>query len=685
MSALEDIPEVVVTSPSPVFTKLPGTGLSGGASTVGVLPIVTDTFAPVTVLTRDEIERSAPHTLGEALSDKTGISASSYAPGASRPVIRGLDSVRVRIQENGIGVHDVSELGDDHGVPIDPLAAEQIEVIRGPATLRYGSQSIGGVVSVSNNRIPTFIPVNGYLGRITGSLGSVDTSRDASASVDAGAGQVAIHADGFVRRAEDYATPKGRQANSALAAQGGSLGASYLFDRGYFGVALTHYDAIYGIPGGEAAQARTRIDMRQDKIESKAEYRPEGGPFEAVRLWLGATDYHHGERGFDGGVDGVRATFTNREIEARVEAQHRALAMPFGTLRGALGLQAGARNVGTAGEAGGLLGPARARSAAAYVFEELELSNRLRVQGAARLDRSVVSGLATDFPSDYLPGPVPPTEGPARRSFTPRSVSFGLLQTLPHDIVASVNAQYVERAPTAPELFAHGAHDASGTFEIGDPNLKTEIARTVEVALRRKTGAFRFDASAYATRYTGFIYRRLTGVACGEDFSTCGNGLDTEFRQIVYSQQNATFRGLDLAAQYDVATLGNGLIGIDGRYDFVNARFDDGTRAPRIPPHRLGGGVFWRSEAWLARVGLLHAFAQNRTAPLETRTPGYNALKAELSYTHRLAPGPGLTSMTVSLLGDNLLNAEIRDSTSFKKDDVLLQGRTVRGAVTLRF
>lgn len=679
-----ELPEIVVTSPSPIFTRAPQNGAGvPGAPPAGALQVATDTFAPVTIVSRDEIERDAPRTLGDALADKPGIAGSSFTAGANRPIIRGLDNVRVRIQENGVGSQDVSELGEDHGVPIDPLAADQIEVIRGPATLRYGSQAIGGVVSATNNRIPTFIPVNGYLGRITGSLGSVDSARDAAASIDAGAGQVAVHADGFVRRAGDYDTPRGRQANTAVAAQGGSIGASYLFDRGFFGVSLTHYEAIYGIPGAEAAASRTRIDMAQNKAQARGEYRPESGPFEAVRLWLGATDYKHDERSVENGVDGVGATFKNREIEGRLEAQHAPLATGFGTLRGAVGVQFGARNLSTAGEAGGLIAPARTRTAATYLFEELELSPTLRFQAAGRIEHAAVSGTATDFPADFLPGPVAPVESASRRAFTPGSVSFGVLKTLPMQVVASLNAQYVERAPSAPELFSRGPHDATATFEIGDPNLRKEIARTVEFALRRKEGPLRFDASLYATRYTGFIYKRLTGVLCGDDFSTCG--ADPELQQIVYSQQNAKFHGLDLAVQYDAFALGDGMFGVDGRYDFVRARFDDGTNVPRIPPHRLGGGVFWRNQAWFARLGLLHAFAHDETAPLETRTPGYNLLKAELSYTHKLAKGAGAQSVTMSLVGDNLLNAEVRHSTSFKKDEVLMPGRTVRAAMTVRF
>ena len=231
-----ELPEIVVTSPSPIFAGPGIPALQTDAFPAGVLPVVKNAYSSVTVVPRNEIVRQQPLTLGDALSDKPGISATTYAPGgASRPIIRGLDSNRVRIQENGIGVHDVSNLGEDHAVPINPLVADQIEVIRGPATLRYGSQAIGGVVSVDNNRIPKLIPIGGISGQALGGLSSVDRGRNAAASVDAGGGNVAVHADGFKTATDDYQTPLGRQRNSSTDSQGGSIGASYIFDQGFIG------------------------------------------------------------------------------------------------------------------------------------------------------------------------------------------------------------------------------------------------------------------------------------------------------------------------------------------------------------------------------------------------------------------------------------------------------------------
>ena len=213
------------------------------------------------------------------------------------------------------------------------------------------------------------------------------------------------------------------------------------------------------------------------------------------------------------------------------------------------------------------------------------------------------------------------------------SASLGLRKELPWNVIASITGQYVERAPEAPELFSRGAHDAPATFEIGNPNLNKEAARTVELGLKRAKGDLRFDATAFYTRYKGFIFKRLTGIRCGDEFSTCGMPGEDELAQIVYAQRDATFYGVELAAQLDVMPLGRGVLGVDGRYDFVRAQFADGTNVPRIPPVRVGGGVFWRDGFWFARVALLHAFRQADIGANETPTAGYNLLKAEISYT----------------------------------------------------
>jgi iron complex outermembrane receptor protein len=649
-----------------------------------VLPVVANTFSPVTVVPQERIARDQPRTLGDALFDRPGISASTYAPGAaSRPIIRGLDNARVRIQENGIVNGGVSDLGEDHAVPVNPLNAGRIEVIRGPATLRYGSGAIGGVVSAENNQVPTFIPARGITGQVTTGYTTVDNGRTGAASVDAGADGIAVHADGFRTATDSYAIPGGIQRNSATESQGGSVGISAIGDRGFVGLSYSHYDAIYQIPGGEAEEARTRLTPNQDRLLARGEYRPLNGPFEVLRFWAGGSVYRHEEIGIgEDGIEGVQAIFKNREVEARFEAQHVPVFTALGTLTGAVGVQAGRRVLNSQLES--FLPPTESRMLAGYLFEELAVGGGLRFQAAGRIEGDRVNSIATLFPNDYLPDGTDPFSYALTRRFAPKSASIGALQDLPYGFVASLNGSYVERAPTGYELFSQGPHDATATFEIGDPTLRLERARTVEISLRRAEGPLRLDATGYYTRYTGFIYKRDTGNRCDDDFASCGSG--DELRQVVYSQANATFYGAEIGAQLDLLPVGDGWAGIEAQYDFVRAQFDDGSYVPRIPPHRLGGGAFVRANGWFARINLLHAFDHTEIAPFETVTPGWNDLRAELAYTQALDPAVyGATEVTLGLQGRNLLDDDIRNSASFKKDEILLPGRNLRLFLTARF
>jgi iron complex outermembrane receptor protein len=695
------LPEIVVTTPSPIVRRTePVVPVTPAAEPVvqGTLPIVTDQFATVTVIPRDDIQRTQANNLGDVLFTRPGMTSSTFAPGASRPVIRGLDNYRVRVQENGIGVNDVSEFAEDHGVPIDPLSAQRMEVVRGPATLRWGSQAIGGVVNVDNNRIPTMIPPGGYSFTLQGAGTTVDNGKEGAALLDVGNGNVALHADAFGRRADDYRIPSypylsppdpaplvfGRQPNSAMRSDGQAVGGSYVFDQGFFGVAVSQFNSFYRIPGIEAAETNTRIDLHQTKVTSRGEFRPLGSAVYAVRFWGGITDYKHDELANEGGFDGVQQSFTNKSQEGRVEVQLAPFDLRFAALTTALGVQGSHQELTSPGLAGGLFDPNRTTAAAGFLFNELRFTETLRMQLAGRIENVSIAGASPDFPADLIPDGNELVSVARSRDFTPMSGAAGLLKDLPLGLVGSVTAQYVERAPRAPELFSRGVHEATGTFDVGNPNLAIESARTVEVALRHAQGPVRFEATAYYTRFAGFIFRRLTGVGCGETFDSCG--VEDELNQAVYTQRDATFRGGEFQAQADILPFKGGFFGIDSQYDIVRAKFDDGTNVPRIPPQRLGGGVYWRDTNWFARVGLLHASAQWDVADNETPTDGYDLLKAEVSYTRRFKPAAfGPQEVTLGVVGTNLLDDDVRNHVSFKKDEVLLPGRGVRVFASVRF
>lgn len=671
-SPASDEPEPVGTAEEAVGPQVVGDQLPG------TLLVVDDAFVPVTVTTEREIEATRGATITETLQTKPGISGTTFAGGANRPIIRGLDTYRVRVQENGIGTADVAALSEDHAVPIDPNAASRIEVIRGPATLRYGSQAIGGVVAVENDRIPSAIPDGGFSGEIRGGFSSVDDGHDGAFRATAGASGIVVHADGFKRQAEDYDTPRGEQLNTFVDSEGGAVGISMVGLSGFLGVSISRFESLYGIPGEEAAEVSPRIDLEQDKLQVKGEWRVKDFGVEALRVWFGASDYQHTENINEGGGFEAGQLFTNEEWESRFEAQHLPLSTSLGILRGAVGVQAFNRE--TEGRnlegADSLLAPAETDSVAAFLFEELDVTDRLTLQAAARVEHTEVDGsnrLDPLNPADPLVG--------LSRDFTPFSASLGGLYKLPGAHVVSLNGQYVERAPDAGELYSAGVHEATGTFEIGNPNLDIEKALTIEAGLRKASGAFRYDATAFYSRFDGFIFKGLTGVECLEDLASCGGPIgpdDEPFDQVLFDQRDARFYGVELAAQYDVAPIWNGVWGIDGQYDFVNAEFTNGDNVPRIPPHRLGGGLYYRDANWFARAGVLHAFDQDRFAAEfeEIATPGHTLVSAELSYTSEVARD---TILTIGLKGANLADDEVLNHASFKRrEDVLLPGATVR-------
>jgi iron complex outermembrane recepter protein len=742
------LPEVVVRAPSPIVRRRPHRAATGGttpatnpapapepapdtAALPGTLPIVTDQFATVTVVPNGEIRRSGAATLGDLLNNKPGITGSSFAPGASsRPIIRGLDVNRVGIVENGLGSSGASDLGEDHFVPIDPLSTNQIEVIRGPATLRYGSQSIGGVVSSTNNRIPESSPCSalptmqtyGYNVKAPqlsasnpcasfetrSSISSVDQGREGAVLLDAGGNNFAIHVDAFDRKTEDYSIPgapylsqpnnhTGKQPNSAASANGFSVGGSYFFAGGFVGASVTQNNALYHIPGLDGAEHQTRIDGKQTKVAVHGEYRPDTAAIDTISFWLGTTDYKHNEIGLadpaDLSSDGVRQTFTNKEQEGRVEVQLAPFNLRFASLTTAVGVQTSHQELTApspddpGSQFNGLWDPNHNTKVAGYIFNEFKFTETTKAQVAGRIEHVDLDGITPEFPASFL-GTDPVGPNMARNpKFTPKSASIGLIQNLPLDLAASLTAQYVERAPKPAELFSRGAHDATGTFDIGNPNLGIETAQTVEAGLRRATGPIRFELTGYYTRFNGFIFRNITGVTCGEDFASCGNP-GGELNQAIYSQRDAIFRGGEFQFQYDALPMWwGGLFGVEGQYDIVRATFTDGTNVPRIPPQRVGGGFYYRDDHWLARINLLHAFAQNDVSGVETTTPGYNRLRAEVSYTTKLAKDSwlGPREFIVGIVGDNLLNEDIRNSVSYNKDEVLMPGLGVRMFANVKF
>jgi iron complex outermembrane receptor protein len=655
-------------------------------------------FAPLSTVTSNEIGASTGQSFGNLLFTTPGATSAGLAPGVGRPILRGLADAKVRIQENGVGTVDVSDIAQDHAVPIDPLALQRTEIFRGPEALRFGSQAIGGIVDASNNRIPTAAPAGGVAAEMRAATTTVDRGWESGLLLDAGDRNVAVHADVYGRNAGNYAIPSypylvppnpapvvnGEQPNSALHSEGAAVGGSYLFGSGgYAGVAISRFASDYHVAGIASAKDQQHNRLEQTKISSKGEFHPDAPAVAAIRYWAGYSDYKHDEIDQTGlGFEEIGASFKNRTSEGKAEFEFAPLSTPIGASTTTIGAQGTYQQLDTSGQA--ILFPATTKNAAGYLFNEIRHTDTLRTQVAGRIETVNVSGTSVAFPSDFLPLPDILTSSPATRSFTPKSISFSAIKDLPSWLAASLTLQRIERAPRALELFAEGADDSEKTFKIGDPNLKIETGNTAEIGLKRTAGDFRFDAKAYYAYYDQFIFAQTTGTLCDANFSSCGTG--TNYIQVAYGQRNAIFRGGELAWQWDVTPLSNGTFGLDGQFDAVRATFTDGSNVPRIPPMRGGGGAYWRNGEWFVRMGLLHAFAQNDFAAFDTPTPGYNLLKLQIERHRFWKDSPwGPVDVTSGIIGDNLLNADVRNSVQFHKDEILQPGRNFKFFVNVKY
>lgn len=597
----------------------------------------------------EDIRRAGGASIADSLRNIPGVSSSGFAQGASRPIIRGMDSNRVRLLEDGTSISDVSDIGPDHGTPIDPLSARSIEVVRGAATLRYGSQAIGGVINVLNDRVPMRAAGDPLRGEINASYGSVNDAAEVSGLIDARSGALALHADGFYRHTGDYDTPLGVQTNSFARGWGGALGGS-LFSPGgsHVGLAVIHYDADYGIPAEDAF-----IAMRQTKLISRNVLKLGGGG-EALHLDGSLADYQHSEVLPDGAI---ATTFKNREANLRGELLLGGIGAVTNT---ALGVEYQHRNFSALGDGGSYLQPATSRNLAAYAFAEITLSARLHAEGSVRAERIRITGTPV---SDLF----------TRREYTPLSAALGVLLDPADGVKLGLTASTTARAPALTELFARGGHDGPQTYETGDPDLVPERARALELSLRLSRGPFEFDGSLYSTRFDNYIYGDLSGRSCDEDGS-CQAGAGLPLREVFYRQQDAHFRGVEAEARVDLHRRSTGLLALRLLGDYTRATLSDGRNVPRIAPWRIGGGIDWTGSRFDAGIAYTRYARQDRFGLFDTATPGYNALSLHLAW-RPLARYPGVE---LGLNAQNLTDAVQRQATAFNKDLVVAPGRSLR-------
>jgi iron complex outermembrane receptor protein len=611
-------------------------------------------LAGATAAISDRVEtgailRNGGSTLSDALRAIPGISGTGMAVGASRPIIRGMDASRVRVLEDGTSSSDASDIGPDHGVPIDPLSARSIEVVRGAATLRYGSQAIGGVINAINNRVPTSLPDASSL-EATAAYDSISNGREASLLGDTWAGNFAFHGDAFWRTTDAYNTPLGSQANSFFRGKGLSLGSSYFFGDSRAGAAWVHYDARYGIPGEGAY-----IDMRQDKLMLASSLDLGDGLVQALTFNGSYGDYSHDEK--DLVTRAVNSTFINREFDGRLEALLREVG-PFTS--SALGLQLQNRDFSALGEGADYLDPTNTRSIGGFFFTQVPLGDRFSLDGAARIENVAVEG-------------TPKSGLFTSRDFTPLSGSLGLLWTVSEAVRIGVQGSSTARAPAQTELFAKGPHEASATYETGNPLLRPERSNAVEASLRVRLPEFSFDGSAYLNSFDNYIYGALTGRDC-DDTGLCAVGSGGDLRELNYLQAGATFRGLEGKAAFDIWHSEDGVLQLTLLGDMVRATLAGGANVPRIPAWRLGGGLSWESDAFDAGFQVIKTGEQDKPGTFDTPTNGYVSVDAHLSWR----PFAANRNIQFGLAASNLADEVVRNAAALNKDTVAGPGRSVR-------
>ena len=660
----------------------------------GVLPRSRqDMLSGVAVLEGDELTQKLRPSIGETLARTPGVSATSFGPSASRPVLRGLQGERVRVLTDGIGSIDVSNTSVDHATVVNPLLADRIEVLRGPQSLLYGSAAIGGVVNVLDKRIPTEVPDEPvHVGAIA-TYGSAANERSVAGSVDVPlTDRLVVHADGSYLKSGNvriggYAlTPELRaQAlassllppdpdeeepidfaanaavrdklpNSASETWTAGAGVAYITDGGSLGISYSHYDSLYGIPLRFATepgqeQEAPRLSLLQNRIDARAEVNGDGGVIDKVKLRFGYANYRHFELEETGEVG---TAFYNKGMEGRLELTQ----AKRGAWSGATGGQFFIRDFNVIGEEA-FLPKNSTEQWGLFTLQQLDY-DRLKFEAGARFEHTSLSA---------KPGIDQPQFFAGDRSFDAFSGSLGASYRIAGDWRFGVNVSRTERAPAAEELFANGPHAGTQAFELGNPDFGLEKAWSVEAVLRGQGKGYSFEASAYHSWFSNFIYEDLNG--------------DVEDGLPVYEfqQADARYYGFEVQGSLTLAKFGEAELVADGLADYTRARIVGVGAAPRIPPLRLLGGLGVNSPKFDVRGEVEWVDGQDRIAAFETPTDGYTMVNAEINFR----PWGNDRPLSFALSANNIFDVNARRHASFLKDYAPLAGRDFRVTARVSF
>jgi len=665
-------PAAAEATPSLPPVTVSASGLQLGAS---------EMTAPVTVLEGDELVRRREATLGETLNSEPGITSSHFGAGASRPIIRGMDGPRVKVLSDGAELHDASTISPDHAVVSEPLLATQIEVLRGPSALIYGNGAVGGVVNVLDGKVPTAVPAKGLEG--SAELRANTGAREGAGafSLTGGTGNLAVHVEGVARDAGDYRVgkgwaPEGEATRKVLGSfnrtNTGSVGLSWVGERGYLGAAYTRQAAKYGLPGhnhsfegchthgnqlhcgaheGEEGEdghdhdhdhghgAVPVVDLRSERFDIRGELRNPFAGFSALRLRAGVTDYVHDE--IEGGA--VSTTFKNKAYDTRIELQHE----PIAGFKGVIGLQTSQRKFSAEGEEA-YVQPTVTRRTGLFALEEYRLGD-WRFEAALRHDRQTARAETSGI----------------ERSHNGTSASLGAVWKFTPGYQVGASFTRASRAPSAEELYARGLHMATSTYERGDASLRSETSQNFDISLKKTAGDTTFGVSVFRNSINNYIYGRTLDALDG-------------LQLLQYSQADATFTGIEGQVRQRL----NRNLGVTLFGDTVRAKIDGAGNLPRIPATRAGLRLDANWNAWEGQVEWVQVARQNRIAAFETTTPGYGMLNVGLAYNGQFSSG---TPWQVYLKGTNLTDRLAYAHTSFIKNAAPLMGRNLTVGVKVAF
>lgn len=650
----------------------------------------TDLLSGTSVLQGSDLTQALRPSIGETLDRTPGVSATSFGPNASRPVLRGLQGERVRVLTDGIGSIDVSNTSVDHAVVVNPLLAERIEVLRGPSALLYGSSAIGGVVNVLDKRIPRRVPdepvhIDGLV-----NYGSAANERSGGAAVDVPLGnRFVVHADGSYLKTDDLrigghvltpalraealassqlpadpaagpidfaanAALKDKLPNSAAKTWTAGVGAAFLSDNGSFGLSYSHYDSLYGVPVRYATQPgqqqeAPRLDLKQNRFDARAEVQTDGGLLQSIRGRFAYANYRHFELEEDGSVG---TAFYNHGIEGRLEL----VQTDRGAWKGVSGVQYFSRDFNVIGDEA-FLPKNDTQQIGFFTLQKLDYG-ALQAEAGARFEHAQLSAQPTADQPQFFGG---------RRDFDAFSASAGASYGFAEGWRLGANLSHTVRAPSAEELFANGPHAGTEAFEIGNPDFKTERSWGLEAILHGKGPGYTLEASLYHNWFDNFIYDYRTGAI--EDGLPVYQSL----------QAKARYYGFELQGSVTLAQLGNVTLAADGLADYVRATIVGSGPAPRIPPLRLLGGIEAKSRLIDGRMEVEWTDDQTRVSPTETPTDGFTLVNASLS----LRPWGTEAPVSFTLSADNIFDVNARRHASFLKDFAPLSGRDIR--VSARF